>query len=60
MINNKNNFGSQVFYAIFFSYSFLYIGRKNFSICIPQMVDFGIIDKIQAGTIGTCFYYRMQ
>lgn len=55
MINNKNKFGSQVFYAIFFSYSFLYIGRKNFSICIPQMVDFGIIDKIQAGTIGTCF-----
>lgn len=39
----------------FTAYSAIYIGRKNFSVCMPGMIEDGIIDKLSGGTIGTAF-----
>jgi sugar phosphate permease len=45
----------RLFLLCFFTYSVIYIGRKNFSVCIPGMVELGVIDKVLGGTTGTAF-----
>lgn len=37
------------------AYAVVYIGRKNYSACMSDMVSDGIIDKVFGGTVGTGF-----
>ena len=45
----------RLFLLCFFAYSAIYIGRKNFSVCMPGMIEAGVIDKVLGGTTGTAF-----
>lgn len=45
----------KLFLLCFFAYSAIYIGRKNFSACMPGMIAAGAIDKVLGGTTGTAF-----
>ncbi|MGN1345448.1 MAG: MFS transporter [Eubacteriales bacterium] len=37
------------------AYATVYIGRKNLSVCLADMIADGVTDKVSGGTIGTCF-----
>lgn len=37
------------------AYATVYIGRKNLSVCLADMIAEGVTDKVSGGTIGTCF-----
>ncbi len=37
------------------AYATIYIGRKNVSVCLTEMIANGVIDKVSGGTIGTSF-----
>lgn len=37
------------------AYAVNYIGRKNLSVCLADMIADGVTDKVAGGTIGTCF-----
>lgn len=37
------------------SYASLYIGRKNYSLCMPLIVEEGFLSTVQVGIIGTAF-----
>ena len=37
------------------AYATNYIGRKNLSVCLADMIAEGVTDKVSGGTIGTCF-----
>ncbi len=43
-----------VIYCIL-AYTTVYIGRKNLSVCLPAMIEDGVITKSLGGTLGTCF-----
>ena len=37
------------------AYACVYVGRKNFSACLPGMISSGAVDKLAGGTIGSAF-----
>lgn len=37
------------------AYTVVYIGRKNFSVCLPNMISDGVLTQSLGGTVGTCF-----
>lgn len=37
------------------AYAAIYVGRKNFSVCMAGMIADGVIDKVIGGTAGTAF-----
>ncbi len=37
------------------AYTTVYIGRKNLSVCLTDMIAEGVIDNVSGGTVGTCF-----
>ena len=37
------------------AYATVYIGRKNLSVCLADMIAEGVTDQVSGGTIGTCF-----
>lgn len=43
-----------VLYCIL-SYTTVYVGRKNLSVCLPAMIEDGVITQSLGGTLGTCF-----
>ena len=46
---------SRLFFLCFLAYTCSYIGRKNFSACLPEMINHGFLDKTQGGTITTAY-----
>lgn len=44
-----------VIYCIL-AYTTVYVGRKNLSVCLPAMMEDGVITQALGGTVGTCFY----
>ncbi len=36
-------------------YTAIYLGRKNFAVCLPEMISAGVLDKVAGGFIGTGF-----
>ncbi len=46
---------TQLFLFCFIAYACSYLGRKNFSACIPAMIDEGFITKALAGTVTTAY-----
>lgn len=54
--NNKINRGARhVFLLCVLAYTAIYIGRKNFSVCLSEMLASGFIDKVIGGSAGTSF-----
>lgn len=46
---------ASVFWLCFLAYSFSYIGRQNFSACLPAMIGEGVLTKLQGGSISTAY-----
>ena len=46
---------TQLFLYCFLAYTCSYLGRKNFSACIPAMIDEGFITKTFAGTVNSAY-----
>lgn len=46
---------TSVFWLCFLVYSFSYIGRQNFSACLPAMIRDGTITKLWGGSISTAY-----
>lgn len=46
---------TQLFLYCFLAYACSYIGRKNFSACLPAMIDEGFLTKTVGGTITTAY-----
>ncbi len=46
---------TQLFIYCFLAYTCSYLGRKNFSACIPAMIDEGFITKTFAGTVSSAY-----
>ena len=46
---------TQLFLYCFLAYTCSYLGRKNFSACIPAMIDEGFITKTFAGTVSSAY-----
>ncbi len=46
---------SQLFLYCFLAYACSYIGRKNFSACIPAMIEDAFLTKAFAGTVTTAY-----
>lgn len=44
-----------LFFYCFLAYAFSYLGRQNFSACMPAMIAEGIIDKAWGGYITTAY-----
>lgn len=44
-----------VFLLCVLAYTAIYIGRKNFSVCLSAMLDENFIDKVAGGSAGTAF-----
>lgn len=44
-----------VFLLCVLAYTAIYIGRKNFSVCLSAILDENFIDKIAGGSAGTAF-----
>lgn len=53
VVKNKNY--SRLFLLCWFAYSMSYIGRLNFSVCIPAIAAQGFLTKAYLGTVGTGF-----
>ncbi len=47
--------GFKIVAVCFIAYMSIYIGRKNFSVCMSEMIADGIINKTFGGSIGTAF-----
>jgi sugar phosphate permease len=54
-MNNKKKSTCVLFTLLFIAYTAIYIGRKNFSVCMAGMAADGVIDKLIGGTAGTAF-----
>ena len=46
---------TQLFLYCFLAYTCSYLGRKNFSACIPAMIEEGFITKTFAGTVNSAY-----
>lgn len=46
---------TSVFWLCFLAYSFSYIGRQNFSACLPAMIRDGTVTKLWGGSISTAY-----
>lgn len=58
-MHNKNNRFMSVttlFLLCWFAYFTCYVGKRNFSAAIPEMIASGILDKPLAGSINTVFF----
>ena len=44
-----------LFLFVLLSYASLYIGRKNYSLCMPMIMEEGLLSTVQVGFIGTAF-----
>ncbi|MHB1153113.1 MAG: MFS transporter [Eubacteriales bacterium] len=54
-MNNTKKSARILIVMLWISYAAIYVGRKNFSVCMAGMVTDGIIDKLIGGTAGTAF-----
>ncbi len=45
----------KVFLLCVLAYTAIYVGRKNFSVCLSAMISEGFIDKVAGGAAGTAF-----
>jgi OPA family glycerol-3-phosphate transporter-like MFS transporter len=54
-MNNTKKSTRILFALLFVAYAAIYIGRKNFSVCMAGMVADGVIDKLIGGYAGTAF-----
>lgn len=48
---------SQLFFFCFLAYACSYIGRKNFSACLPAMIEEAFITKSYAGYVTTAYMF---
>lgn len=48
-------FANQLFWFCFLAYVCSYIGRKNFSACLPEMITEGLLTKTYGGYITTAY-----
>lgn len=54
--STKNNKAPlRLFILCFLAYTIVYIGRKNLSVCLSDMIADGVLDKVLGGTVGTAF-----
>lgn len=54
-MNNTKKSARILIAMLWIAYAAIYVGRKNFSVCMAGMVTDGIIDKLIGGTAGTAF-----
>ncbi|MEE0835353.1 MAG: MFS transporter [Clostridia bacterium] len=45
----------RMFLLCVLAYTAIYVGRKNFSVCLSAMISEGFIDKVTGGAAGTAF-----
>lgn len=58
MFKSKNAYEKNSWMLVVYcwlAYATNYIGRKNLSVCLADMIADGVTDKVSGGTIGTCF-----
>ncbi len=58
MFKSKTEFEKNSWMLVIYcwlAYATVYIGRKNLSVCLADMIAEGVTDKVSGGTIGTCF-----
>jgi OPA family glycerol-3-phosphate transporter-like MFS transporter len=58
MFKSKNAYEKNSWMLVVYcwlAYATVYIGRKNLSVCLADMIAEGVTDKVSGGTIGTCF-----
>lgn len=58
LFNAKNPYEKKAWMLVVYcwlAYATVYIGRKNLSVCLADMIAEGVTDKVSGGTIGTCF-----
>ena len=58
MFKSKNAYEKNSWMLVIYcwlAYATVYIGRKNLSVCLADMIAEGVTDKVSGGTIGTCF-----
>jgi len=48
---------SEIFWVCWFTYFTAYLCRSNFSIALPEMIEEGVVDYVQAAMIGSVFYW---
>ncbi len=53
--SQNNQEAMRLFWLCWLAYTVVYIGRKNLSVCLPEMIQDGVTDKIMGGAIGTGF-----
>lgn len=54
-MNDKKHSSRLLMAVLLTAYAAIYVGRKNFSVCMAGMIADGVIDKTVAGTAGTAF-----
>ena len=58
MFKSKNAYEKNSWMLVIYcwlAYATVYIGRKNLSVCLADMIAEGVTDQVSGGTIGTCF-----
>ncbi|MDD4774387.1 MAG: MFS transporter, partial [Eubacteriales bacterium] len=54
-MNSTNKSSRTLMAMLWIAYAAIYVGRKNFSVCMAGMIADGIIDKVVGGAAGTAF-----
>jgi len=58
MFKAKNAYEKKAWFMVacfWFAYTTVYIGRKNLSVCLADMIADGVTDSVAGGMTGTCF-----